>query len=776
MRQLASFASLPSSCGVLLVVACVATTPTLTASEAPAAVPAVPVRVTLTSATGAPLGGAGHVVFLRASAEAPIVLPVELPATPPPAHLPSGSRWTVLADFPAYFAAEAFLEVPAGGTSPVELSIALRPAGILTGTYSLQDVKEKPPERLEVRFEPSREGPSRSKDLRSKDLPAGAGPCAIAEGKWRCRVPAGHLDLALHPRGFVPHYLWKVTVAAGETKSLDSLVFRRGASVVGWVTLPDGSTAKACTVRLERAEAPGPPSDPLLEFLRRTALQASCRERGFFQLTGVAPGSYAVIAESGGARALLSPLEVWEGAESRLENPLVLRQPVDFVVELAPATDWMGRPWQVKAQRASDYRAGWEEPPVQGKASPENGRMLLAKQAPGRFWITVYDWAGNAMFSDSHVDLLDPVQPYPILLDLLWVEGSVRLGDEPLQGTLFFGGRNGATSIKMESDRDGRFEGPLPRDGRWHVGVESDEPYLRTSAQTEVERDGSRASATIELPGTHVYGRVVDSAGNPAPRAQVDLGSTLGTIATESDEEGEFELRAFPEGASEISAARSAGDGGRETSDTLVFEASEDAAHGPVVLVLQRNRSVRGRVLAATGPVVGATVSAWPDTGGDGTISTLRTRLDGSFELKLPERSGAMQVIVRAPGGKLKAYNVALAGAEEVVLQVETHGGEVLIDVGSREAFDDELLAVWQGEIAMPTGILVRWAQGHGVRYLEGSRVRLPEVASGFYTACAGSPAVVEIETWKQRARCSSGYLAAGSALELRLPSSAPSR
>jgi hypothetical protein len=741
-------------------------TPAGGAQDAPAPAPEVPVRVTLVSPTGAPLAGEGHVVFLGATSERPLVHPVKLPAGAA-AQLPAGSQWTVRADFPGYFAATSLLRVPESASLPVDLTVTLRPAGLLAGTFSLKDAGGEPPERLEVRFEPAREGTPPA-----QWVPAGSGVCALSpERKWRCNLPAGRLNVTLHAGGFVPHYFWKVTVAAGETKSLGNLVLSRGASVAGWVTLEDGTPPKDCTVRLERAEAPVLANDPVLVLLRQSAMEVPCKQGGFFQLAGVAPGAHALIAEGGGTRAVLSPLQVWSGAESRLEQPLILKPPVDFALELSPATDWLGRPWRVKVHRASDYRAGWEEPPIEAEA-PADGRVPLKGQSPGRFWITVYDTAGNSVFSDVQVELSDPSQPYLIPLPLLWLAGSVSLGDEPLRGRLYFGGRSGATRVTMESNKEGRFEGPLPRDGRWTVDVESDKPPLKTAVMAEVESEGHDASVTIELPDTRVHGRVVDPEGNPAARARVDLSSAAGTTFKDSDVKGEFEFRAFPEETIELSAERPAGGGGGpEQSEIYTFQASEGAAHGPVVLSLQRNMAVRGRVLAATGPVIGATVYAWPTSGGNGSVSTVTTRADGRFEVKLPATTSAMKVVVCPPGGKLTTYEVQVTRAEEFVLPVGTEGGDLLIDLNKRDPAEPEVFFVWQDEVAIPFGVLAHWTLGNGVPLTIEPRVRLPQLAAGFYTVCNSAPAMAGDDTsWRKRARCASGYLAAGSTLELRLP------
>jgi hypothetical protein len=738
----------------------------------PASSPAAAqIRVKLASAAGEPLAGEGFVVFKGQSASAaPIVVPVKLPGTAA-AGLPAGSQWTLIADFPGYFAADSVLQVPREAlAAPLEVQVTLRPAGTLTGKF-VAEGKEKLPERLEARFEPTREPPPRK-----QDVPAGLATCAVdSSGDWRCRLPAGRLDIALHPKGFIPQYVWNHEVKAGETGSLGSRKLVRGASVAGWVTREDGTPAEKCRVRIEPAMAPGYERDPTLEFLRTVAREVPCQKMGFFQSAALAAGSYVLVAQENEARAQLSPVQVWEGAESRLTAPIVLRRPADFELTLSPPVDWLGQPWRVEARRAREHRTGWEEPPYRAEAS-QDGLVRLPKQLPGRYWITVHDRIGNALFSDLDVELSDPAQPYPVTLDLLWVEGTVHLGDQPVAGRLFFGGRNGTIRIEMASNESGRFEGPLPRPGIWRVEVEGDEPRLKTKTRVEVQSKGNRASVSIELPDTVVSGRVIDPEGAPARGADVALGSVLGmTALTQTDENGEFELRYFPKGTNELSASQSAGRGEDEVSDVYRFEAAEDQPHGPVTLTLRRNRAIRGRVMAATGPVIGATLSAWPTIGGDGGIQTVRSRLAGDFELKVPEGTQALRVVVSPPGGALKAYEVNVANGADLLFQVEPQGGELLITLGKSGPADDETPVLWQEDLWIPSGALKEWAEGHGGRFRQGNRMHLPQLAPGYYTVCVGAPAAVlsnELAAWKSRTRCATGYLAAASTLDLHIPDS----
>ena len=727
------------------------------------------VVVRLEPAAGGVLTGEGFVVFKGPASASPVVIPTKLPGSAA-TELPLGSQWTLIADFPGYFAATSTLRIPDdAGTGPVETQVGLWPAGTLTGKFLVGE-KDRQPDGLEARFEPTRE-PSPVK----QDLPAGLATCAVSnEGDWQCRVPAGRLDIALHPKGFVPHYLWNIPVKSGKTSALETKKLVRGASVAGWISREDGTPAEKCRVRLEPASAPGRPNDPVLDFLRSVATEVPCQKKGFFQFPAVAPGSYALVAQEGESQAQMSPVEVWEGAESRITAPILLRRPVSFEVTLSPPVDWLGRPWQFEARRAIEYRAGWEEHSFRAEVNAE-GRVRIPKTSPGRFWITVYDRLGNAIFSDAHVNLDDPENPYPIELDLLWVEGKVRLGDEAVVARLFFGGRSGATSIEMTSDEDGRFEGPLPKGGEWRVDVDASHPELKASLKVEVRPKGNRASLLLELPDTRVYGRVVDTSGKPAPGASVGLSSTISTLETKADQEGEFEFRAFPAGTLEVFASRASGQGRREVSDTYLFQASEESPHGPVVLALRRNRTLRGKVLAATGPVVGATVDAWPVGQGDGYISSVRSGIEGSFDFQVPEGTHIAQIVVSPPAGALKAFEVSASQDEtELLLQVEPKGGELVVDLGKEDRLESGIFALWQGEVGIPVSTLIRWSEGHGVRFLNGVQVRIPQLAPGYYTVCLGPPAVLDpsgLEEWKKsRATCASGYLTASSALDLRLP------
>jgi hypothetical protein len=140
------------------------------------------IHVTLESAEGEALAGEGFVVFKGPVSAAPVVIATKLPASAT-AELPLGSQWTLIADFPGYFAAASVFRVPTdAGSGPVAVRVALRPAGTLTGKFVVAE-KDKLPEGLEARFELTREGPPnrrQSFSARARSFAASASCCARA--------------------------------------------------------------------------------------------------------------------------------------------------------------------------------------------------------------------------------------------------------------------------------------------------------------------------------------------------------------------------------------------------------------------------------------------------------------------------------------------------------------------------------------------------------------------------------------------------------------------
>jgi hypothetical protein len=611
--------------------------------------------------------------------------------------------------------------------------------------------------------------------LKRPEAPKGLLDCPVDEkGEWSCQLPAATFDLVISAAGFIPHYRWGVEVPPGKTLQLGTFDLKLGASVAGWVVVEDGPLDPArCVARLAPLAASGPREST---GLARTAVERKVQKDGFFQLTGIAPGSYLLeISQPGFAPAQVSPVKVWPRAESFMREPVHLQRPLRLDVSLSPPLDWLGKPWRLEVLRSSES-PGQLARQVFGGSAGEDGQVSVAGQAPGTFHFTVLDSLGNRVHSERDVAIAGAADAQRTLkVDVVTVRGEVTLGREPLATTLWFGGRNGAESVKMESDATGRFHGILPQRKVWTVAVEGREPKLDTRARVEVEPDrAGRADVTIALPDTRVFGRVVDETGQPVASAEVLFLSAQAQMSVFTDERGNFEERGIPTGPlALIAQGAPATPGARRTSDRVEMVLSEDQALGPVELRLRRTRELAGKVFSPRGPVPGAEVDVLPtapelDAGDSGV-----TDVDGAFHVNLSERTQSAVAIVSAPGSALQAFPVE-TGSEELTLRVGDEGGalEVALPYLGEELLGRGLsLSLSQNGLPIPGIIFLKWASRNGgTPPGTATRVfRIPNVAPGGYQICL-VPVVAAPGASRVPEGCASGFLGSGEVLRLNLP------
>jgi hypothetical protein len=684
------------------------------------------------------------------------------------AKLPVSTVWEVSVDVAGYWAPGEVLRV--GEASTVH-GLSVWPAGKISGSLRMMDAGEPFPARLEART-----GPPPVSRSKKSEIPKGSMSCPVDEkGAWTCEVPAGTLDLAFRAPGFVPQYRWGLEPKAGETLPAGILELRKGASLSGWVEVEGGAIAEGrCTARLKPLLGPGSSGPQLTARLQKASAERKVLKDGFFQLEGIAPGSYVLEVEQPGyAVARAFPLEIWERAETGLKQPVLLRRPLQIELSIAPPLDWLGRPWEVQVSRGADFSAGVDEPAYQGPVEA-GGHVKIAGQAPGNYWVRVADSLGNGLYSQRDLRIEDQEDARLVIeIEILTVRGKVSLGKEPLAATLWFGGEHGALRVAIMSDEEGAFQGVLPRGGPWRVDVRAADPKIETHAKVEVNanRDGE-AELDIKLPDTSVFGKVVDERDRPRPGARVSLATLVDEAGTRADEDGSFHLRSFPEGKGSLSASFSSADG-ELTSDEFVLEAVDSRPVGPVTLILRSTKAFSGRVQSSRGPIAGAVVQLSPLVPRTAYGAMARTGLDGSFSKTIPGKTERLSAIVSAPGHSLKAFEIPVIG-DRVILHVSEEAGHLQVALPfSREQSEAQGLGfiIYQNGLLLPNPTLYRWAAGHGALFWEASEVHVPRLAPGPYEVCLAPPALVE--DWDQsprtERRCASGYLGDGATLQLDL-------
>lgn len=669
--------------------------------------------------------------------------------------LPPGWTWKFELDVVGFWSPPKILRAGA----EQEATIELLSVGKITGRVVCER-GEEPLRQIELRFS------DRSFRQRAVGGLHGSVTCPVSENRiWTCTLPLGAWDLRLRTAGFIPHYFWDQVVESEKTLELGEATWRRGSSLSGWVVRDDDQPVSVeSKVSLMPQTGGGPGRDEKLE---ATALNSPISPRGFFQLTGLAPGTYRLEAEEKGlAKATLDQITILPDQEATLLHPVVLQRPISPVFKVNPARSIGGDAWQIDLLSQFSTRES-----VASGTTDEQGFWQPREIAPGEYLLVISDVNGDRkVFEELN---LGPETEFEFKIPVVWVEGRVQLGDEGIPASLYFGGRHGALSVRMDADDEGQFTGALPREGEWKLQVLARNPSIfRTLHDVEVETDGSEvARVDVYLPDTTVEVEVVDEAGTPVSGARVLL--MRRTVPSEApswgdtDSEGLFEIRGLGFADYVVEAHRE-GPEGPSASESTGFQLSATSPEATARLVMRRKRNLVGRVLSPLGVgVPGARIEVRGARDG-GSVPTLLipqtwTETDGSFQISLPWTLQRARVVVMASGYVLRIFEVSLEEASELEVVVDQLGGGDLIlnhEQYAEAAFWESPRVTYEGYLPINLATLLNWSRMNGQHADSQGQLRIPHMPVGRYEICPGNSA----------RSCATHNLTAGEIEELALP------
>lgn len=476
--------------------------------------------------------------------------------------------------------------------------------------------------------------------------------CSVEDARWRCIVPDAKADFRIAADGYAPHYMRALHVR-GELDA-GELALRPGASISGSIESVRGARIELRPETLAPVEADG--------------WHASPSPEGFFQFTGVAPGTYEVRATAPEhSPSRVRSLVVGESREY-VVPPMKLERPISLRVQITPPADAMQRPWTVLLERSDGTRTT----PVAETAADVTGWWESEPVVHGLYYLAVRDANGGRMYSER-LEITSATGVVEVRLKVIRVRGSVTSGVKPFRAKLDFH-QTGGRSVMTDTDADGNYAALLPSDGKWHVRIKApDERFYLLQRDIEVtpRDDGNPTVLDLRLSGGRIRGKIVDRDGEPVQGDVVVYRDRNPEADAGTDSEGEFELTGVAPGPVLLRAVTPEGESG-----LVPYDVSENGS-ATARLVVGKQQRVAGWLATPDGRPIAGAILRYIGTSFIGIRET-STGPHGQFSFRVPGETATLTIASLVPGLPIRLQTVVVDG-REVQLTAGTNAARLLL-------------------------------------------------------------------------------------------------
>lgn len=452
-----------------------------------------------------------------------------------------------------------------------------------------------------------------------------------------------------------------------------------------------------------------------------------------------------------------------------LLSALAVQSLVRLERTLEPPVDAKGRPWRVEV--VAEGGAG-KEPPLAAAGARPDGRWIHAGvPAGGAVRLRVRTEDGDTWWTSP--EAFDPAaapREETIALGLVPVRGVARVGKQPLPGLVAFTDASGA-KVGLVANVNGRFEGALPRDGKWTVRAKSVRAAFEKEMEVEVPRPATTregkalpTSVDVHFPDLAIRGEVVDEEGKPVEGFELRI-----SVAGEANSVpwtyagSTFRYDRIAVGTTYELYVTVPG----RSSPVFRIEVPPDDDPEYLKAVVRKWRPFRGHVVSPESRPVRAAhgyLATVPGNGLDRAWIVPRG-LRAPVEGRVPESARYACVVFFPRGGALHVSRHETEGDDHEIV-VRPDGGRLDLTTPVDPL---RVAALFHDGCAVRVGTLAKTQGATSYRGDEGLEVSLPLVEPGPWSLCLVTPG--ELETYvgdqPEFPVCAHGVLETGRSLEL---------